>query len=78
MLSSLKESFRYLALVREYLQGNGQPYKITVWPAVSGAHLLQSFVRKHDHLIASNEQLAKMLSSLLDTIQDPLHNGKRN
>ncbi len=78
MLHSLKESFRYLALVREYLKGNGLSYKITAWPAVPGTHALQSFVEKHDHLIASNKQLAEMLSSLLDTIQDPLHKGKRN
>jgi hypothetical protein len=78
MLSPLKESFRYLALVRQYLQGNRQSYKITVWPATPGAHILQEFVRKYDHLISNNKQLAEMLSTLLNTMQDPLHKGKRN
>lgn len=78
MLSSLKESFRQLALIKQYLQHNDQRYKLVLWPALTSDYVLHDFIKKYDHLLKSNQQLSEELSSFLNVVLDSLHKGKRN
>lgn len=78
MLSSLKESFRQLALVKQYLLRKSPYYKIVAWPGTAQNYILHDFIKRHDHRLKSDNQLLEALIMLLNVAQDPLHKGKRN